>query len=69
MDFGRFKPGLVFFCLAQEKPDTYQQIRNVVQLAIPFFDDFVLKPQKLPTERLQFGKLTVNGYHSLLCPL
>ncbi len=45
------------FCLAQEKPDTYQQIRNVVQLAIPFFDDFVLKPQKLPTEEEQIRLL------------
>lgn len=28
-------------------PDTYNQIRKIVQLAIPFFDDFVLEPQKL----------------------
>lgn len=45
------------FYLAQEKPKLYQQIRNVVQLAIPFFDDFVLKPQKLPTEEEQIRLL------------
>jgi len=45
------------FRLLDEEPDTYQQIRNVVQLAIPFFDDFVLKPQKLPTEEEQIRLL------------
>lgn len=45
------------FHLSEEKPDTYQQIRKVVQLAIPFFDDFVLKPQKLPTEEEQIRLL------------
>jgi predicted ATPase len=45
------------FRLAQEEQDTFQQIRNVVQLAIPFFDDFILKPQKLPTEEEQIRLL------------
>lgn len=45
------------FGLAQGEPDTYQQIRKVVQLAIPFFDDFVLKPQKLSTEEEQIRLL------------
>lgn len=45
------------FYLAQEKPNIYQQIRNIVQLGIPFFDDFVLKPQKLPTEEEQIRLL------------
>lgn len=39
--------------LKSETPDIYQQIRKTVQLAIPFFDDFILKPQKLPTEEEQ----------------
>lgn len=33
--------------LRQRYPDTYQQIRKTVQLAIPFFDDFVLEPRTL----------------------
>lgn len=36
--------------LADEAPETYQQIRKTIQLAIPFFDDFVLKPHRLPTQ-------------------
>jgi predicted ATPase len=43
--------------LRQTEPSAYQQIRQVVQLAIPFFDDFVLKPQKLPTEEEQIRLL------------
>ena len=31
----------------QENPDAYSQIRKVVQLAIPFFDDFVLEPRTI----------------------
>lgn len=30
-----------------ETPEVYEQIRKTVQLAIPFFDDFVLRPQTL----------------------
>lgn len=30
-----------------EFPDVYEQIRKTIRLAIPFFDDFALKPQKL----------------------
>ncbi len=33
--------------LLEESPDVYKQIRKTVRLAIPFFDDFALKPQKL----------------------
>lgn len=33
--------------LKQEYPENYQQIRNVVRLAIPFFDDFMLEPRIL----------------------
>ncbi|MEN9868696.1 MAG: hypothetical protein RL748_4286 [Pseudomonadota bacterium] len=33
--------------LLNEAPEVYQQIRKTVQLAIPFFDDFALKPRLL----------------------
>jgi predicted ATPase len=33
--------------LRKQDDTTYDQIRRTVQLAIPFFDDFVLKPQTL----------------------
>lgn len=39
--------------LSHEAPNIYEQIRKTIRLAIPFFDDFVLKPQKLPTEEEQ----------------
>jgi predicted ATPase len=35
--------------LQSQEPDAYQQIRQTVQLALPFFDDFVLKPRTLPS--------------------
>lgn len=43
--------------LLHESSDVYQQIRQTIQLAMPFFDDFVLKPQKLPTEEEQIRLL------------
>lgn len=43
--------------LQAEHPDVYQQIRKTIRLAVPFFDDFVLKPQKLPTEEEQIRLL------------
>lgn len=33
--------------LSSESPDVFEQIRKTIRLGIPFFDDFVLKPQKL----------------------
>ena len=33
--------------LRHEHRDTYEQIRSTVQLAIPFFDDFVLRPRTI----------------------
>ncbi|SOY77702.1 conserved hypothetical protein [Cupriavidus taiwanensis] len=33
--------------LADEAPDIYEQIRKTIQLAIPFFDKFVLKPRRM----------------------
>jgi predicted ATPase len=39
--------------LLHEHFDVYQQIRKTVRLAIPFFDDFILKPQELPTGEKQ----------------
>ena len=43
--------------LSEESPDVLAQIRKTVQLAIPFFDDFVLKPRKLKTEEEQINLL------------
>lgn len=39
--------------LSEESPDVFDQIRKTIRLAIPFFDDFVLKPRKLKTEEEQ----------------
>ena len=36
--------------LKSDAPDVYSQVRKTVQLAIPFFDDFVLRPRKLKSE-------------------
>ena len=38
--------------LSQKHPDIYQQIRETIQLALPFFDDFTLESaiKTLPTE-------------------
>lgn len=33
--------------LDQQENSTYRQIRDIVQLAVPFFDDFVLEPRSL----------------------
>src|SRR3990172_5782026 len=43
--------------LSLKRSDVYSEIRKVVSLAIPFFDDFVLKPQALPTEEEQIRLL------------
>lgn len=43
--------------LKEETPDTYKQIVKTVSLAIPFFDDFVLKPKELPTGEEQIRLL------------
>lgn len=43
--------------LAEEHPETLAQIRRTVQLAIPFFDDFVLKPKELPSGEAQIRLL------------
>lgn len=39
--------------LQNDEPSVYSQIRKTIRLAIPFFDDFVLKPTTLPTEEQQ----------------
>ncbi|MBB4812164.1 MULTISPECIES: AAA family ATPase [Pseudomonas] len=36
--------------LCTESPEVYEQIRKTIQLAIPFFDDFVLKPVRLDSQ-------------------
>lgn len=43
--------------LKNESPEIYSRIRKTVALAIPFFDDFVLKPQALPTQEEQIRLL------------
>ncbi len=45
------------YMLRREFPSHYEKIRKMVRLAIPFFDDFVLKPKKLPTEEQQIRLL------------
>ena len=41
------------FRLQSESPAVYNQIRKTVRLAVPFFDDFVLKPTTLASEEQQ----------------
>ncbi len=43
--------------LKNEDASEYQQIIKVIRLAIPFFDDFVLSPQRLPSgvEQIQLN--------------
>lgn len=43
--------------LQQSSSNHYTQIVKTVRLAIPFFDDFLLKPQTLPTEEQQIRLL------------
>ncbi|OXS16966.1 recombinase RecF [Zobellella denitrificans] len=43
--------------LQQEAPVVYRRICKIVRLAIPFFDDFVLKPETLATEEQQIRLL------------
>jgi predicted ATPase len=43
--------------LKNEAVSEYQQITKVIRLAIPFFDDFVLSPQTLPTGEEQIRLL------------
>ncbi|GAB5490572.1 MAG: AAA family ATPase [Phototrophicaceae bacterium] len=41
------------YMLRNRHPDVYSQIRKVIQLAIPFFDDFILEPEEIrPDEYL-----------------
>ena len=41
--------------LQEESEDTYEQIRKTVRLAIPFFDDFFLKPRELRSGEKQIN--------------
>ena len=43
--------------LKSETPEVYEQIRKTIQLAIPFFDDFYLKPIELKTEEMVINLL------------
>jgi predicted ATPase len=45
------------FKLQNQSPDVYNQIRKTVRLAVPFFDDFVLKPIPLSSGEEQIRLL------------
>ncbi|KPA17609.1 recombinase RecF [Candidatus Magnetomorum sp. HK-1] len=45
------------FQLREKYNDTYKQIRKTIALAIPFFGDFILKPQSLPSGEEQIRLL------------
>ena len=45
------------YLLREEHKDVYEQILKTVRLAIPFFDDFVLKPRKLESGEEQIRLL------------
>lgn len=45
------------YLLHEEHNDVYEQIRKTVRLAIPFFDDFVLKPRTLQSGEEQIRLL------------
>lgn len=45
------------FKLQQQNPEVYSQIRKTVRLAVPFFDDFVLKPVPLSSGEEQIRLL------------
>jgi predicted ATPase len=45
------------FHLRDKYNDTYKQIRKTIALAIPFFGDFILKPQSLPSGEEQIRLL------------
>ena len=38
----------VLYRLRREEPEHYEFIRSTIELAVPFFQDFVLKPQEMP---------------------
>lgn len=45
------------YWLKRYHPETYSQIRKIVQLAIPFFDDFALEPEELRPDEYQIQLL------------
>ncbi|KPC50409.1 AAA family ATPase [Amantichitinum ursilacus] len=45
------------YMLRTESPAVYAQIRKTVQLAIPFFDDFVLQPRSVDDINLRWRQL------------
>lgn len=45
------------FRLLEQAPEAYDQIRDVVSLVVPFFDDFILQPQMLDTGEQQIQLL------------
>ncbi|MGB7341364.1 MAG: AAA family ATPase [Phototrophicaceae bacterium] len=56
------------YMLQSRHPNIYSQIRNVVQLAIPFFDDFILEPDEIRPDEFQIQLMwrQENSDYSLL---
>jgi len=52
------------YYLREEHPDSYSLIRRTVQMVAPFFDDFLLEPQKLNPEniRLEWRHRSSDAY-------
>ena len=48
--------------LRTSKPSTYQEILNTVRLVIPFFDDFILRPNAQENLRLDWRQRGLKDY-------
>ncbi len=48
--------------LESNAPDVYQNIRETIQLVIPFFDNFILKPDNNENIRLNWRQKGLNAY-------
>jgi predicted ATPase len=54
------------FMMQKRRPNVYNQIRKVVKLAIPFFDDFVLEQDAFDPSQIQLLWRQENSDYSLL---
>lgn len=52
----------VLYHLKENYPDEYQSIRETIQVVIPFFDDFILKPNKDENIRLDWRQKGLKDY-------
>ncbi|WP_428357475.1 AAA family ATPase [Methyloprofundus sp.] len=50
------------FHLAENNPEVYQAIRETISLVIPFFDDFILSPNKDENIRLNWRQKGLSDY-------